>query len=127
MPQSERPLSPHLQIYKPQLTSLLSILHRLTGIYLSFFLFGFVYWLYLLSFHEKGFVCAMSFLQSIWGKFFVLGSLFSFFYHLCNGLRHLVWDVGKGLDLPSVYQGGYLVLLLTVILTFITCLSVWWV
>jgi len=125
MVNKQRPLSPHLQIYKPQLTSVLSILHRMTGICLSVALFGFVYWLYLLSSHEKCFVCTLQFFQTIWGKGLFAAGLFSFFYHLFNGLRHLMWDAGKGLTLTSVYQSGYLVLCLTLASTILTLCSLW--
>ncbi len=123
-----RPLSPHLSIYKPQLTSVLSILHRITGAYLylglstlTWVIFAMVYFPY----------CLEGLAQSIYSnlitkylfKFLLLGWTFSLFYHQLNGIRHLFWDVGKGFDLKTVYASGRLVLAGAVLLT----LACWYV
>lgn len=125
MSKESRPISPHLQIYKPQLTSMLSILHRLTGIALSFALFVFVAWLYGVA------ACPLlyAFLTdcfSHWiGMLFLWGILFSFWYHMANGVRHLVWDIGKNLGLQGLYSSGYFVLILSTAFTIFSIIVIW--
>ena len=106
----QRPISPHLQIYKPQLTSMLSILHRLTGIYLVSAAIALAIWIIALGSRPDCFAALMSFFATIWGKLLFSSWIFSFFYHLANGLRHLVWDVGKGFDMSLVNKSGLFVL-----------------
>ena len=120
MASAHRPLSPHLQIYKPQLTSVLSIVHRLTGMFLSLGIVVLVYWLYSLSAGAESFAACVAVLSSIVGRTFLLLWTFSLFYHIANGIRHLVWDAGYGFELETVYRGGQWVLDATVALTFIT-------
>jgi succinate dehydrogenase / fumarate reductase cytochrome b subunit len=103
-----RPLSPHLQIYRWQLTSVLSILHRLTGLYLAAGLAGISLGLYLLAFAPRGFVSYQHFLASPFGLVLLVTWSWSFFYHLLNGVRHLFWDLGRGLDLKQVYPSGWI-------------------
>lgn len=118
--QDKRPLSPHLQIYKIQITSLLSILHRGTGIVLYG---GAVLWvLWLLAFLKgpESYQTFQSFLFQPAG----LGLLFifslSFFYHFCNGIRHLLWDAGYGYEIEAVRRSGWAVVISTFILTLIS-------
>lgn len=113
----KRPLSPHLQVYKPQLTSMLSIMHRITGLVLSLGLVVFVYWLYQLATDINMANGVMAFFQSTLGQIIMFTWFFTFFYHLCNGIRHLFWDVGKGYSIPIVYRSGYLVLTTATLLT----------
>lgn len=108
-PKRRRPLSPHLQIYRPQITSVLSILHRLTGIFLSFAVLGLVVWLWALAVSPACFEGISTFLSAWYGKSLLLGVLFSFFYHLLNGVRHLVWDAGYGFELHQVTYSGWTV------------------
>ena len=110
---AERPLSPHLQIYKPQLTSVLSILHRGTGVFLSLGAILVVYWLYALSQGAQAFMDAQSLLGSWFGKLVLLGLAVSVFYHLFNGIRHLFWDAGMNLELSGAYKSGWTVVVLT--------------
>ncbi|MEM9532085.1 MAG: succinate dehydrogenase, cytochrome b556 subunit [Pseudomonadota bacterium] len=105
----ERPLSPHLQVYKPQLTSTLSILHRGTGVFLSAAALFVVYWIYALSQGPVAFAGAQAIVGTIFGKIVLLGVIFSTFYHLANGIRHLLWDTGYGLEIKSAYQTGWIV------------------
>jgi len=105
----QRPLSPHLQIYRPQLTSVLSIMHRLTGILLSLGLLLLVYWLYVLAEGEASYQIFHTFLMSRPGLLTLFLLNWALFYHLANGLRHLFWDLGLGLELLSSYLSGYLV------------------
>lgn len=125
MSQKSRPLSPHLQIYKPQLTSVMSIFHRFAGIALSggfFLLLGFFYGV---VFNERIYACYMACADALWGKGIILGFMTAFWYHFANGIRHLVWDAGYDLELKDVYTSGYFVITMTVLLTFITALLFW--
>lgn len=114
------PLSPHLQVYRPQLTSVLSILHRITGVVLATGLPVFILWLVALANGESSYLGVSNVLGHFLVKFALFGWAFSLFYHLCNGIRHLAWDFGLGLDLKTSYVTGYLVLAASVALTLIT-------
>ncbi len=107
MTPAERPLSPHLQIYKPQITSVLSISHRATGVALSAGAVFLVWWLVAAATSDAAFADAQWFFGSWLGLLLLFGWTFSFFYHLCNGIRHLVWDTGHGLDLRTTYLSGW--------------------
>lgn len=113
----DRPLSPHLQIYKPQLTSMLSILHRITGAALAFGGLLLTWWLFSILAGEHAFSIFRAFRESFIGQSMLFGWLFSFVYHLLNGIRHLKWDAGFGLEIKSVYRTGYIVIFGAVILT----------
>ena len=108
-----RPVSPHLQIYKPQITSILSIAHRITGIilYLSTFLISF--WLFCSAFINDLKIVLDNFLFSSVGKIFLFFITLSFIYHFLNGLRHLIWDLGYGFNIKNVYLTGFLIIILT--------------
>jgi succinate dehydrogenase / fumarate reductase cytochrome b subunit len=109
MSSGNRPLSPHLQIYRPQLTAVLSILHRLTGVVLAPGTVLLVYWLAAAAAGPEAFATAQMLVSSIVGRLLMLGWTFALFYHLCNGIRHLFWDAGYGLELPDLYRSGWLV------------------
>jgi len=113
----ERPLSPHLQVYKPQLTSALSIFHRMTGVVLSGGTVLLAWWLVSAAAGPSWYACVAWFFSS-WAGYAVLG-VFSLclMYHLCNGIRHLFWDAGMGFEIREAYSSGYAVLAATVILT----------
>jgi len=107
-----RPVSPHLQVYRPQLTSVLSVLHRLTGIILSLSSVGLSLWLISLALGEEAYA---GFMKAVggWGGFvFVTILIFCIYYHLFNGIRHLFWDWGLGFSLRSVYASGWAVVAL---------------
>lgn len=116
MSPAERPLSPHLQIYRPQLTSVLSITHRGTGLALGLGTIFFVWWLSGAAWSGACFSAARAFWGSWLGKLFLLGWTFSLFYHLLNGVRHLLWDIGIGFDLRSAYRTGWTVVAFSVLL-----------
>lgn len=103
-----RPLSPHLQIYKWQLTSVLSILHRITGVVLSAGLGIITLWLMSLL-NSNTFDLFQQIFTSLVGRLVLTAWIFCFFYHLLNGIRHLMWDIGKGFDLKTTYKTGWLV------------------
>ena len=120
---SKRPLSPHLQIYRPQLTSVLSITHRLTGFALSLLILLSPAILYFLTLSPDTHMLTVSIFQNGFVKLIVLFAVFGLSYHLCNGIRHLAWDAGYGLDLDSSYKSGYAVLAVSVTITILFILS----
>jgi len=115
-----RPLSPHLQIYKPQITSILSIFHRLTGISLSIGSFIIVAWIVSLSMGIESYSYFMSIVDNWFIQTIIFGFAFALFYHFSNGIRHLFWDAGLGFELKSVYVSGSIVVLNAIILTSLT-------
>ena len=122
MGRAKPPLSPHLQIYKPQLTSVLSITHRGTGVLLALGLLLLPYWLLSIAAGPEAYTALLTHFSAWYGKLMLPALLFSMYYHLCNGIRHLGWDLGRGLDLPTTYLTGYVVVFLSVLLTLGTCL-----
>lgn len=112
----ERPLSPFL-IYRWKITNTLSILHRITGLYLSLGMLVLVWWLLALASGPEAYAGALEILASGWFRLFVFGWVFCFFYHLGNGIRHLVWDAGIGFE-PRVYRiTGWTVVVFSVLAT----------
>ena len=116
MKNNNRPISPHLQIYKPQITSILSISHRFTGIILFFSCFLVCIWLFAMAFNDSLYDLINIFFSGIIGKVILFFITFSFFYHLLNGVRHLVWDIGYGYKIRNVYLSGIIVILLTLVI-----------
>ncbi len=117
MDAGQRPLSPHLQIYRPQLTSVLSICHRFSGAALSCGLLLLVYWLAAAAAGEAAYTAAMALLGG-WPVLLLLFLFsFAFFYHLANGIRHLWWDSGRGFEISEVNTSGWLVVIAAVALT----------
>ena len=115
----QRPLSPFMigPYYKPQLTSMLSITHRATGMGLSagtLFLAG---WLIALAGGPDAYAKYAVHVGAWYGQIILLGFSWSLLYHLCNGIRHLFWDIGKGLDIGTAYKSGYAVVALSAMLT----------
>jgi len=123
MASRNRPLSPHLQVYKPQLTSVLSITHRMTGVALAFGAFLLANWVISATYGADAFALAQGLLGSWFGRLVLFGMTLALFFHLGNGIRHLAWDIGKGFELPQVRTSGYLVLAFTVIMTVITWIA----
>ena len=117
MSNNNRPLSPHLQIYKPQMTSVLSILHRITGAGLGLGAMVVTVWLLAALAGEAAFAQVQAFRESLLGQFMLLGWLFAFVYHFLNGIRHLKWDFGYGIDMKSVYRSGWVVVFGAALLT----------
>ena len=114
---SNRPLSPHLQVYRWQLTSVLSILHRATGIALSVGALYLATWVIYAAGSSRGYAVFQEFNGSILGRILLGGWLFSAFYHLCNGIRHLFWDAGYGFELKDAYRSGWIVVAVSLIAT----------
>ncbi len=119
---TKRPLSPHLTIYRPQLTSMSSILVRIAG---NALLAGFalvVWWLLAAASSPEYFAIADGFVQSWFGQFVILGSVWALWYHLLGGVRHLIWDQGKMLEIDQAEKLGWAVVFGSVVLTALTYL-----
>ena len=112
-----RPLSPNIQIYRPQLTSVLSIANRITGILLSGCAVMLVVWLVAAAAGPRPYGVVQALIVSWPGRIMLFGCTFAFFLHLCGGIRHLVWDTVHGFDLRSIYASGWAVVGTTVALT----------
>ena len=116
----KRPLSPHLQIYNPQLTSVLSITHRITGVVLSILSLFIPLTLVSVALGVGYFNILKVFLTNIFIQLLITASIFVLAYHLLNGIRHLFWDYGLGLSMRDTYISGYLVLIVSVLLTLLS-------
>jgi succinate dehydrogenase / fumarate reductase cytochrome b subunit len=119
MSADRRPLSPHLQIYKPQLTSVLSISHRVTGVALAVGTLLLAWWLIAAAAGPDAFAVVQGFLGSWLGYLILFGFSYALMYHLCNGIRHLFWDAGYGFELETVYKSGWATVGASVVLTVI--------
>lgn len=117
MTAKSRPLSPHLSVYKFRITSTLSILHRMTGVALSIGAVALVWWLFAIASGPDAYAVFLSVAGSIVGKIAIAGWLFTFFYHLCNGVRHLFWDVGKGFAIEQARASGWTVVTVSALAT----------
>jgi len=125
---NQRPLSPHLGVYKFTYTMTLSILHRITGVASSVGFLVFAWWLMALASGPNSYETAMRYLSSPLGKLLLAGFTFSFVYHFCNGIRHMVWDTGRGLERAQARRSGWFVivaaLVLTALLVWIGCAAI---
>lgn len=119
----QRPLSPHLQIYKPQITSVMSIFHRITGVGLSFALVFFVWFTLSLISGEEAYQNFRGFLGSLIGVPMILAIIIGLYYHLFNGIRHLLWDAGHGYKIDCVTRSGKIVFALTAGFSFLTFIA----
>lgn len=115
-----RPLSPHLQVYKPQITSALSIFHRVTGCALSAGTLLLVWWLVAAATSDAAFGTVSAVVHTWLGQLVLFGWTAALWYHFCAGIRHLFWDAGYGFELPQVHASGRLVLVATAVLTVVT-------
>ncbi|XP_076066075.1 succinate dehydrogenase cytochrome b560 subunit, mitochondrial-like [Oratosquilla oratoria] len=120
----KRPISPHMTIYKPQITSILSLSHRASGIMLSGVISGFGIGMLALPGSYPYYLEMVQNMQ--FGSVLIFAAKFSlalpFMYHICNGIRHLVWDLGYGFTLRTLYKTGYLVVITSIILSIIVSL-----
>ena len=117
---TNRPLSPHLQIYRLPLVALMSITHRITGVALSAGTILLVIWLGSAAYGPEAYDQVSACLASPLGMIVLFGFSCAFYYHLCNGIRHLVWDAGRGFELPTVHRSNKLVILSALVLTAVT-------
>ncbi len=123
MPDRDRPLSPHLQVYRPQFTSLLSITHRMTGLALVVGSLLLLYWLVAIASGAAAYDTAQGLIGSVLGRLLLFGWSVALFYHLFNGIRHLCWDAGWLLELPALYRSGWVMLVATLTLTLISWIA----
>lgn len=114
---SRRPLSPNIQVYRPQLTSVLSIANRITGVVLSVGAVVLVAWLIAAAAGSQPYAVIQGALASGVGQVLLVGATFAFFLHLCGGIRHLIWDTVHGYELRAIYTSGWLVVAASVALT----------
>ena len=112
-----RPLSPNIQIYRPQLTSVLSIANRITGVILSLGAVGLVIWLGAAAAGPRAFGAVRGIVGSWGGQIVLAGCTFAYFLHLCGGLRHLAWDTVHGFELRTIYISGWAVVAASIGLT----------
>lgn len=112
----ERPLSPHLSVYRFMYTMTLSVLHRATGIALSVGLLLLAWWLMAAASGPEAYDRAFACLSSVPARVLLIGWLLSFAYHLCNGLRHLSWDLGLGMERHQARLSGKLVVVAAAVL-----------
>jgi succinate dehydrogenase / fumarate reductase cytochrome b subunit len=118
-----RPLSPHISVYRWPITMVLSILHRMTGIALSLGFVVLVVWLFDAASGPEAYGVFESVMGSLVGKLLLIGWSFAFFFHLCNGARHLIWDTGRGFEKAQANLSSWTVLISSVALTAVF----WWV
>ncbi|WP_114394991.1 succinate dehydrogenase, cytochrome b556 subunit [Oleisolibacter albus] len=119
----QRPLSPHLQVYRLPLPAISSITHRITGIGLTVGTLVLAWWLIAAASGPDAFATVQGFLGSVIGQLLLLGWTWALWYHTLNGIRHLVWDTGKGLELGAAYRGGYISYGGSVALTILTWIA----
>ncbi|MEE8117946.1 MAG: succinate dehydrogenase, cytochrome b556 subunit [Gammaproteobacteria bacterium] len=119
---SNRPLSPHLQVYRWQITMVLSILHRFSGVFLSIGSIVLAWWLIAAALGADHFATMAGLLASPFGKLALFGWTAAFYFHLANGIRHLFWDIGWGFEISEIYLTGWSVLVISTLLTVVTWL-----
>jgi succinate dehydrogenase / fumarate reductase cytochrome b subunit len=114
-PADKRPLSPFMigPYYKPQLTSMLSITHRATGVFLSVGALFLTWWLMAVAAGPEAYATFDACARGVLGKLVLLGVAFSLIFHWLNGIRHLLWDIGWGLEVPRAYATGWVVVALS--------------
>ena len=115
----KNPLSPHLQIYRWHISSLISITHRISGVINLLALILIFYWLVVLSFGESNYESFLLIVNSFFGKFILVGFTWSMIFHLLSGIRHLVWDLGYGYEIKTANISGIIVIIFSLALTII--------
>ena len=118
-----RPTSPHLSVYRGPITMTLSILHRMTGVALTVGLVIFVAWLMAVAGGNADYAKFVDLMQTPLGRIALVGWSFAFFFHLCNGIRHLFWDVGKGFEMRQVNASAWSVIVVSLALTLLLWMS----
>jgi succinate dehydrogenase / fumarate reductase, cytochrome b subunit len=125
MPARTRPLSPHVFLYRWEIGNTLSILHRFTGVALAFGLLALSFWLISLAGGEESYRTAVWAFASPVGLVCLIGWTFSFLYHLFNGVRHLIWDVGLGFERTARHASGWFVVLAALAATLAVWMLLW--
>ena len=121
--QNNRPLSPHLQIYRLPLTAILSVAHRASGVILSVAALVMIWVLAAAASNAEYYASVSGHLSSWYGQIFLIAVTFSLYLHFCNGIRHLFWDVGVGFELETAAKSAKMVIVGTIILTVATWLT----
>ena len=119
MNDSKNPLSPHLQIYRWHVSSLLSIIHRISGVINLLALILIFFWLLGLSFGESNYELFLLIINSFFGKFILIGFTWSMSFHILSGIRHLAWDLGYGFEIKTANISGIIVIICSLVLTII--------
>ena len=119
MNDSNNPLSPHLQIYRWHISSLLSIAHRISGVINLLALILIFFWLIILSFGESNYESFLLIINSFFGKFVLIGFTWSMIFHLLSGIRHLAWDLGYGFEIKTANISGIVVIIFSLVLTIV--------
>ena len=119
MNDSNNPLSPHLQIYRWHISSLLSITHRISGVINLMGLILIFFWLLFLSFGDNNYELFLLIINSFFGKFILIGFTWSMSFHVLSGLRHLAWDMGYGFEIKTANISGIIVIISSLFLTII--------
>jgi len=119
MNDSNNPLSPHLQIYRWHISSLISITHRISGVINLLALFFIFFWFLVLSFGENNYELFILIINSFFGKFILIGFTWSMSFHLLSGIRHLFWDLGYGFEIKTANISGIIVILSSLVSTII--------
>ena len=119
MNDSKNPLSPHLQIYRWHISSLLSITHRISGIINLLALILIFFWLMLLGFSESNYELFLLIINSFFGKFILIGFTWTMSFHILSGIRHLAWDLGYGFEIKTANISGIIVIIFSLVLTII--------
>ena len=119
MTDNQNPLSPHLQIYRWHISSLLSITHRISGVINLLALILIFFWLIFLSLGENNYQSFLLIINSFIGKFILIGFTWSMSFHLLSGIRHLVWDLGYGFEIKTANITGIIVIISSLALTII--------
>ena len=121
--ENKNPISPHIQIYSWHISSLVSIGHRITGVINIIILTIIMFWIGSLLIGENFYQIIFNFLNSFFGKFFIIGTIWSFTFHSLSELRHLFWDLGYGFELKTANLTGALVIIFSIIFTVIIYLA----
>ena len=119
METKKNPLSPHLQIYRWHISSLLSITHRISGLINLFALILIFFWWAVLRFNESNYELFLSIINSFFGKFILIGFTWSMCFHILSGIRHLIWDLGYGFEIKTANFSGIIVIIFSFILTIV--------
>ncbi len=119
MTDNQNPLSPHLQIYRWHISSLLSITHRISGVINLLALILIFFWLLVLSFGESNYELFLLIINSFFGKFILIGFTWSMSFHILSGIRHLAWDMGYGFEIKTANISGIIVIIASLVLTII--------
>ena len=119
MNDSKNPVSPHLQIYRWHISSLLSITHRISGVINLLALILIFFWLLGLSLGESNYELFLLIINSFFGKFILIGFTWSMSFHILSGIRHLVWDLGYGFEIKTANISGIIVIICSLVLTII--------